>query len=57
MTWLIVLAVLLVVFLAFGWWTDRRRKGPREPTASPFNPSNVRDSAIRESLKGNPQDG
>ena len=51
MTWLIVLAVLLGIFLAFAWWTDRRHGGPREPgTASHFNPSNVRDQAEYDGL-------
>ena len=51
MTWLIVLAVLLGIFLAFAWWTDRRHRGPREPgTASRFNPSNVRDQAEYDGL-------
>ena len=51
MTWLIVLAVLLVIFLAFAWWTDRKHKGPRDPgTASSFNPSHVRDKAEYDAL-------
>jgi hypothetical protein len=57
-TWLIVLAVLLVIFLAFAWWTDRRHKGPREPgTASPLNPSNVRGQGFQKGILKDPQDG
>jgi hypothetical protein len=48
-TWIIVLAVLLVIFLAIAWLTDRRHKSPREPrTAFPFDPSNVRDKAVND---------
>ena len=51
MTWIVVLAVLLVIFLAFAWWTDRRHKGPRDPgKASPLDPSHLRDKAEFDSL-------